>query len=195
MTSDEQDAVTLAEPLKRAAAAVSAAELPEGLQAAAFSVVAQHLVGGPPAPAAALSREAEHPPADLQGSFELLARRLGVEAAALGRVFELDDEGVHLLIPRQALPETKQQAMVEVAYLIIASRQALGLDEYTTVDTVKQAAEDRGCYDSGNFWKAMGVLDGNGVRIRGTGKNRTFKINQVGFERAAAIIRRIAAPA
>jgi hypothetical protein len=82
--------------------------------------------------------------------------------------------------------------MQEVAYLVAAGRQAIGLEEFTGWKTIRDVCENRGVLDSSNFGLAMGKLDGEGLRIRGKGSTRELKVNAAGYEKAGAIITRMA---
>jgi hypothetical protein len=85
--------------------------------------------------------------------------------------------------------------MREVIYLTSAARQALQLEEWTGSDELRSECEDLGVLDSGNFTKALNPLNGHGVRVRTRGRRSEVRVNQVGFERAATIVRRISGEA
>jgi len=95
-------------------------------------------------------------------------------------------------MPTRSLSSKKQQAMREVAYLVAAGRQAIGLEEFTGWKTIRDTCENRGVLDSSNFGLAMGKLDGEGLRIKGKGAARELKINAAGYEKAGEIIIRMA---
>lgn len=106
-------------------------------------------------------------------------------------MFDVDDDGVHLTLPRSALNEKKRFAMQEVARLVMAGRQAIELEEFTPSKVIRDACDGRGVLDAGNFAAALSALDGHGMRLRGSGASREGKLNAAGFEAAGADIERI----
>jgi hypothetical protein len=185
----------LVSTLRGAVAAVEAAGVPEDLRPAAFSKAFEHIAGG--APSAQAGREAlggaDAGDVDRGDAVGRIATKLGLDAEVVSRVFDVDDEGVHLTVPRSALDDSKRTAMREVARLISAARQAAGLDEeYTPLATIREACDDRGVLNSPNFAAAMQALDGDGMRFRGPSASREVKVNAAGYEKAADIVRRIA---
>ena len=129
---------------------------------------------------------------DLGNPLGKIAAKFHVDVQTVERFFEVDDDGVHLLIPTRSLSSKKQQATQEVAYLVAAGRQAIGLEEFTGWKTIRDTCENRGVPDSSNFGLAMGKLDGDGLRIKGKGGCRELKINAAGYEKAGEIITRMA---
>jgi hypothetical protein len=166
--------------LQRAAAVVQEANIPEVFWSSAFSKAFDALAvdeqgGGP------VSQDE----GDVLGP---ISRRIGLDVSSLARIYEVDDEGVHLLIGRSALNKHKAHAMREVAQLLIAARQSLGADQWTAVGDIRAVCEDRGVLDAANFATEIKKLDGDGFRFRGSGANRELKINQVGYEHVRDLI-------
>lgn len=126
------------------------------------------------------------------GSAVRLAHALGVEPTAVERVYDFDDDGVHLIVARAGLDRGKAAAMREVAVLIVAARQKIGVEEWTPLDIVRDQCESRGVLDNSNFSTEIKRLDGHGMRFRGGPRSREVKMNQVGFDEAATLIRRLA---
>lgn len=121
---------------------------------------------------------------------EKIAARLDLDAAVVGRVYDVDEDGVHLTIKPNILSPTKKFAQQEITYLLVAGRQAVGLEEWTLAKTVIEATHDRGVHDT-NVSKAVTALDGDGFRFRGTKGKREMKISAVGFSKAAEIVVRL----
>jgi hypothetical protein len=199
---------TLTQAFKDALAAMEAAQVPDDLRETAFVRALDHLLGGatvaPPAgyvearDESPVGRVADGGTAAVGGDDAIgrIARRLHVDRAVAGRVFDVDDEGVHLLVPRSRFDAAAKTATQEVATLIVASRQAAGIDEeWTTVSEIKRHAEQKGVLDPGNFSRAIQPLDGNGMRIRGNPRSREIKMNDAGFEAAGQLVLRVAAEA
>ena len=194
MTKPNANIVAL---LEEAAAIVDAAKLPSELRASAFRIAAETLGGAAPSAAREIAAERTgggDPPAEVENGdgISLIAKKLAMDATQVARVFDVDDQGVHLQVTRTALDKSKQTAMREVVQLVTAARQALG-EEWTPINDLRLVAEGRGVLDSKNWSAAVKSLDGDGFRLRGSSKAREAKINQVGDEAAATLVARLAA--
>jgi hypothetical protein len=117
------------------------------------------------------------------------AAKFGVDPDLVERVLEVDADGVHLMIPRSRFDKKKSQAILEVAMLVVGVRQAAGLEEWTSLALVRQATEELGVDDPSNF--ASHIRKMSGVRAQGSGKSGELKMNSVGFEATATLIKRL----
>lgn len=120
----------------------------------------------------------------------MIAQKLEVDSAPVSLVYDVDEDGVHLTLKRDSLSSTNKVAQQEVTYLLVAARQAIDLEEWTSTKTVLEATHDRGVHNT-NVSKAITALDGDGFRFRGPKSKREMKINAVGFSKAAAIVKRL----
>jgi hypothetical protein len=179
--------------LEAAVAAVKAAKVPKDLRVAAFDAAfygsksAQGGEAGPPTPPAPSGGAQAQ---DQSEGVDKIAAKLSLDAGAVGLVYDVDEDGVHLTVKRDNLSATNKLAQQEVTYLLVAARQAIGLEEWTLTKTVLEAAHDRGVHDT-NVSKAISALDGDGLRFRGPKAKREMKMNAVGFSKAAAIVKRL----
>jgi len=188
----------LVRALQDSLAAVEAADIPEELRPIAFSKAFDFVTRDSPATTSSVTGAASSRTngdrggaGDESDPIATIAAKVGVDAELVSRVYDVDDEGVHLTISRSSLNEKKRFAMQEVARLIMAARQALGLEDFTPAKIIREACDGRGVLDSGNFATALSGIDGHGVRLRGSGAAREGKLNAVGFEAAGEDIKRI----
>jgi hypothetical protein len=182
------------ESLRSAVAAVEEANVPEDLRVAAFTAALAGLPGAPRSETKDAGKQQGRstvPIIDTADGVDLIAAKLGVSLAQAATVYDVDDDGVHLTIKRSALNATKKLAQQEVTYLVVAGRQAVGLDEWTSTRLAIQVTHDRGVHDT-NVSKAISALDGDGLRFRGSGGQREMKMNAVGFSKATEILKRLA---
>jgi hypothetical protein len=121
-----------------------------------------------------------------------LAEQLGVESAALDRIYEIDDDQVALILPRRSLNKSKSTAMAEIAHLVVAARQSVGHGDWIPAESVRHACEEMGVLD-GNFGRTLQQLHGEGFRVRGNGAQRELRMNAAGYEATASLIQRIVA--
>jgi hypothetical protein len=178
----------LVDLLRKAADAVEQADLPQDLRVIAYSRALDRLGGDL---LAGLNGSARNGAVAICQEVEQIAGKLGVEPERVARVVDVDGDGVHLTVPRSALPPVKLEAMQEIARLVAAARQAAGVDaEYTPLARIRDACDNRGVLDR-NFSSAMQRLDGDGMRFRGPSRSREVKVNAAGYEAAGAIVRRL----
>jgi hypothetical protein len=97
-----------------------------------------------------------------------------------------------VLLPRSAFSAKRLGATGEIATLVVAGRQAAGIDNgWTAVSEVRAVADAKGVLDSNNFGKALTPLEKQGMRIRGSGGKREIKMNDHGFELAGQLAARL----
>jgi len=179
--------------IEEAVAAVKAAKVPKDLRVAAFNAA---YYGSGTTPLADRTDASKSPaakrslPNSESGDVAKIAAKLELDEASVGLVDDVDEDGVHLTVKRDNLSPTNKFAQQEVTYLLVAGRQALGLEEWTLTKTVLATAHDRGVHDT-NVSKAISTLDGDGLRFRGPKTKREMKMNAVGFSKAAEIVKRI----
>ncbi|MBJ7353473.1 MAG: hypothetical protein JHC98_01485 [Thermoleophilaceae bacterium] len=182
---------SLTDAIKEATSALEESNVPEDLREVAFSKALDSLLG--------LSTNANHSAAptastqsskvesDLDAPMAAIATRLRIPDDVVSRVFDVDDDGVHLIPPRSAFAGQKKKATQEVALLIAAARQAAGIEDWTEVAEIRKVAEKKGVLDSGNFASQMSDLDGHGLRLRGERSKRELKMNDAGYESAGLL--------
>src|SRR3954454_23643767 len=128
--------------LEAAVAAVKAAKVPKDLRVAAFNAA---FYGSTAASTEGAAAKLPPPPAGEQSDDEVerIAQKLEVDPTLVSLVYDVDDDGVHLTVKRDSLSSTNKSAQQEVAYLLVAGRQAIGLEEWTTSEIVLEAPHER----------------------------------------------------
>jgi hypothetical protein len=188
------------EKLEMAVAAVEAAKVPQDLREVAFKaalgavgIVSIEKERSPiPEPSSSRSGDAGQGSADHRGPVAAIASKLKRDFNTVEQVFDIDDEGVHLLAGRGNLNEVQATAQQEVALLVLAGWQGAGKEEWTKISRVRDAANDLGVMD-GAFASRIEKMRGP-VRMKGDARNRELKLNSPGFEAAADLIDRITKP-
>jgi hypothetical protein len=118
-----------------------------------------------------------------------VASRLRIDPGSVQRVVDFDDDGVHVIVPRSRLAKQKSTAIQQVATLVVAARQAVGREEWTPQSIVREETEALGVDDRSNF--ATHIRHAQGIRVRGSGRTGEIKMNAVGFEAAAELIKQL----
>lgn len=188
----------LTDVLRAVVGAINDAEITEDLREIAFAKSFDFLTADAPAQTGRKSLVPKDPkrddPQPESDGIAAIARKLKLEGDAVARVFDIDDDGVHLTVAHSALATQRKTAMQEVARLISAGRQGAGIDEeWTSIDAVRAACDNLGVLDAGNFAAAITKIGGAGVRIRGAGRKRELKVNAAGYESARELVTRLAA--
>ena len=118
-----------------------------------------------------------------------IASRLGVSPDVIERVFDYHGDDLHLSIHASKLDSTKSGGTLQIALLLSAGRQAIGLDEQgTPIETVRVAAEHFKRYDSKNFSTTLNGLSKT-MTVRGNGKNRLFKMTSPAWTEASELVK------
>lgn len=184
----------VAEAISASLRILEATSVPEDLRSLAFEKAFAALTASDPGvDGQGASRPAAHPGAkeDGQGSaIGRVASKLGLDPTLVDRVLDFDEDGVHITVPRSRFAKQKSAAIHQVASVVVAARQAAGLEEWTPQSVVRQATEALGVEDPSNFATYMKKL--KGIRARGSGRSGELKMNAVGFEAAAVTIRQLA---
>lgn len=182
MTRDEVVAL-----LQRAEEAVDASGVAGDLRGAAFVVACRRLLGESEQGGAQLTTQA--PPAD-DSAAGSIASRLDVDADLLARLVDVDDDGAHLVVPRKALASGKRPAMRQLTLLVVAIRQAAGMEDWTETATIRETCQEYGVYDQPNFSTELRSVPG--IRLEGPAKDRRIRATLTTYEAAGDLIRELA---
>jgi hypothetical protein len=150
-------------------------------------------VARPPRPATTASGQTEQsenggPSGDTR--LDRIAKKLGVDTKTADYFFDPDGDDVTLAVSRSKLDSNKSTATKEVALLYCAARQAGGYDDtHTSVANVRAKVENMGVLDPPNF--ATHLKNIEGLTVRGSGKDRVFKVTSHGYEQATTLMNRI----
>jgi hypothetical protein len=189
--SDESD---VAAAIQAALRIVDGADVPDDLRAVAFEKAYESLVVPASAgPQDQLARDAARGAASVgseDGDLGRVAAKLRIAPSLVERVLDFDEDGVHLAVLRGRLARQKSAAIQQVATLVVAARQAAGLEEWTPLSAVRRETEVLGVEDRSNF--AVHMKNLAGVRVRGSGRTGELKMNAVGYEAAADLVRQLA---
>jgi hypothetical protein len=191
----------LPQVLSEVLSALDQANVPPDLKEAAFAKAFDYAAGtsraaSPSDPRPGSSPEGgganEEKAVNPTGAIGRIADKLSVTQEQAAHVFDVDEDGVHLTVPHAAFDSKKRTAMQQVMRVVAAARQAIGLEEYTATKVLRAACEDRGVLDAGNFSSALAAIDGDGLRVKGTGQSREIKVNAKGYVVAGEIVKQFA---
>lgn len=193
--------------LRSAKEAVENAEIPEDLRVLAFGK-AVDLLTAPIVPAqrsdtSARQSSTETPTSENgaeasagvtgavvgDGQLSKLASQLKLDAELVSELFHILNDDVQLTFPPSKLPKNnKKLATQQIALLYAAGRQGLGLEEFTSTDSIRKIVEDYGQLDSGNFAAHVKAMDDR-VQLQQDGSKRLVKLKRTGWEAATELVR------
>jgi hypothetical protein len=131
------------------------------------------------------------PAMDPEDPIARICSALNVDRDLIDLVYAIQDGEPHVVVSAKKIAQNKSQGARELAQLIAAARQACGLDEWTSVGTIRKVVSDYGRLDSANFSTSIQQMDKVAL-IRGKGQQRELKITKPGFEATAELVRALA---
>lgn len=174
------------------------ADLPEELQATAFGKAVDLVAGAAGFGKAQIPAQPPAPTGSAGGDLHVTGDGVGAIAAQLGtdregteRVFHVDADELQLVAASNKLAGPKKAATREITLLLVAGRQACGLDqEWTDADVVRPVADHYRKYDPPNFSRTIKEMD-DVLIIREAGRKKMLKMTQPGWEAARVLVDRI----
>lgn len=125
------------------------------------------------------------------GSLSSIAAWLDITEDEVEGCFGDAGEGPQVTISPRRLAGSKADATRQLAQLVLAMRQATGIDEYTSVGEIRTVVNDFGKLDSSNFAAHLGALDAVATAV-GRGSSKKLKVTRVGREKIAELVRELA---
>lgn len=173
---------------------VEKAKVPEDLREVAFKEAIRLREEGAPQSASGSAKPTQ-PHSTAKGSsgdgaLAKIATRFGVESSQAAEVFVERDGEVRLAVGTRALSAGKAPATKEIALLIAGARQACEVEEWTSVNVIRDWCKEYGRYDSANFGSAIASME-DLFQFSGKGQKREVKLRQPAWEEAGDIIRRM----
>lgn len=178
---------------------LEAAKVPDDLREVAFTLGLKMLIGAPSSPIAPTSQV---PPLELpvpaQGTMPtvdspggLLACRLGVPYEDIMEVFNFSDNGPELVVGSGKLPPATAAATKQIAILVAAARQGIGLEEWTSFSAIREACRLYNRLDTNNFAGTMKEVEGYFSVRNPSPRKREVKLNRPGWEHASELVARL----
>ena len=177
--------------LKKAVALVNEAEVEEDLRPVAFAKAVDLLSATSAEPVLTKDRVRETEQTGESGDLlDSIASRLKIRRQVVEEVYSIKDGNLEVLVPGGGLAKTKVGGTREIALLVVAGRQAAGLDDWTDQEEVKTVAEFYGRFDGPNFARAIQERSGL-IRIGGTPRKRELQLRAAGWEEAKKLVMRL----
>lgn len=125
---------------------------------------------------------------DVLGMIEVATK---VDRDTLELIYAVENGTPQVVVSAKKVPANKSLATRHLAQLVAAARQAAGLEEWTTVGTIRTVVQEYNKLDSSNFAASIKEMD-EVCLIRGNGQKREVKVTKPGFEMTGDLIRQIA---
>jgi len=183
MTVDATRARQLAD---QAWGALRESEVPPELYPPAFGVIYAFLAHDGPAAATPDDKKS------LGGELSAIAKKLGIEEEDASYLFDIEGRDLYVTVSRDQLAKDRAGALREVAFLVVAGRQAAGLDaDRTDSAHVRTQGVHLRVMNKNTFREEMGKLSPY-ITAKDSGRfARSLKMTRGGFDEAAKIAKRI----
>ena len=181
------------EVLVQAIRAIDEAEVPSDLRQTAFAK-AIDLISGSAQSLKSVSRAAEAAKDEPTGSgLDRIASKLGVSSDVVSQLYYVDpDGGLEVIVSPGRLASKASPATKELALLVVAGRQALGLDpEWTAADEIRKVCDNFRKLDSSNFSTTLREME-DVFSFRGSPKQREVRMSRPGWDRTTELAHRLA---
>lgn len=103
-------------------------------------------------------------------------------------VYAVQDGEPMVVVSAKKIASNKAEGTRQLAQLISAARQIVGLEEWTSSATIRQVVTDFGRLNVGNFAAALQRMDEVAL-TRGKGQQREIRITKPGIENTADLIK------
>ena len=151
------------------------------------------MVPGVPTPVIPAAGTAATPTAPVAAGdvIGMLSAGLKVDRDTIELIYTEQDGEATLVVSPKKIAEGKALATKQLGQLVAAARQVTGLEEWTSVGTIRKVVTDYGRLDSGNFATTIQQMDSVAL-FRGKGQSREVKITKPGLEATADLIKSLA---
>jgi hypothetical protein len=177
---------------------LQSSEIPEPKQEIAFGAIFAFLAQGGTVSGPAAPEDQPGPAAADERATGLagIAKALKVDEETASYLYDIDGRDLDLTISRDDLSSDRATAMREVALLVVAGRQAAGIDkDRTDSNQVRNQGVHLGVMAKNTFRQEMGALNPQ-VTSKPQGRSgRALKMTRIGYDAAGRIAQRIAAKA
>ena len=120
-----------------------------------------------------------------------IAQRLEIDVETVGEVFDVHEGQVELIIPAGKLPSRVATATKQIALLVAGARQAAGIEDWTSLDKVRDVCAYFRKLDSGNFAKTVREMDDVFNFRNPTPRKIQVRLARPGWELVADEVRRL----
>ena len=184
------DTESAKEILERAMAAVDSAKIEGDLREIAFSKAVDLIAGAESHPIVPQAQVSEAVDDGSKSSVKLIADRLKLNVDVVEEVFAVSENGLDIVVGFGALAQDKSNAAREIALLVTAGRQALKLEEWTSVKHVRKMADHYGKNDPSNFGSTIKGMEKH-LKMRGSSQSRELQLRMPGWEAATKLVSKL----
>lgn len=103
-------------------------------------------------------------------------------------VYAAQDGEPTVVVSAKKIATNKAEGTRQLAQLVSAGRQIVGLEEWTSSGTIRSVVSDFGRLNASNFAATLHQMD-NVALLRGKGQQREVKITKPGIEQTAELIK------
>jgi hypothetical protein len=176
---------------------VEATSVPEDLRVTAFSKVFDlHSNGAAPQMSNSGAGHSARPGGaaaalDTGDPLDAIGTRLQIARETVAEVFDIRDGKVQLIIPPGKLSSKVATATKEIALLVAGGGQAAGVEEWTSMDSIREVCSDFKKLDQGNFAKTVRSMEDLFNFRKESERKTSVKLARPGWEALPELVRRL----
>jgi len=119
-----------------------------------------------------------------------IAAKLKLDVETVSQVFDASEGSLELIVGQGKFDKRASGGTKEIALALVAGRQGAGMEEWTHMGVIREAAEAYKRIDPPNFASTIKAMD-DVFSIKGTGTKREVKLARPGWEKAADLVTRL----
>ena len=171
---------------------VNESGVPDDLREVAFAKAVDLRAGvKPPGTGVGSTSFGSTPESEESDALGRIAKQLGLDKAVAGDIFHDQDGDIELIVSPSKLSPKAARGTKEVALLLVAGRQAAGIEEWTPLSKIREVCELFKKLDGPNFSSALKEME-NVFSFRGSSRQREVKMARPGWEEASAFVQKLA---
>ena len=126
---------------------------------------------------------------------DAVAARAGIDRETVAEVFDERNGGLELIIGPRKLPPSVSAGTKEIALLVAGGRQAAGIEEWTSLDDVRDVCQEFKKLDSGNFAKTIKSMTDE-FNVRKESERKTVvRVSRPGWDAFSKLLVRLSGAA
>jgi hypothetical protein len=166
-------------------------ELEKDFALAAFPVLLERRLAGTSSPSS--DTRADQTPgtpgaaAPDPSAAQALATRVKRPIEELEDIYDFSADPITLIVSPGRLPNTVARATEHIALLVVACRQAISSDGWTSTSEIRAVCQEYARFDSSNFAATLTSLHEE-FAFRGRGRSREVRLTRPGWDKVSKLL-------
>lgn len=162
-------------------------ELDQDFALAAFPVLLEHRLAGTSSTTFAGAAASTPATAAEPSAAQALAARVKLPVEKLEDIYDFSADPVALIVSPGRLASIVARATEQIALLVVASRQAISNEAWTSTSDIRSVCQEYARFDSSNFATTVTALHEE-LAFRGTGRSREVRLTRPGWDKVSKLL-------